>query len=79
MRWTFLLGGFMGFLLAFTAGIVAGRTPALLFRDSAIACVLGAFLMRWFWSVLINGVADTAVGQQRNPPRSAAQTPPAGK
>lgn len=66
MRWIFLLGGFIGFLLAFSAGLIAGRTPALLFRDSAIACVIGAFLMRWFWSVLMTGVADTAVDKRRN-------------
>lgn len=67
MRWIFLLGGFLGFLLAFSSGLIADRTPALLFRDSAIACVAGAFLMRWFWSVLMKGVADAALDRQKNP------------
>jgi hypothetical protein len=60
MKFAFLAGGFTGFALAALAGLSAGREADLVLRDAAVACLVGAFLFRWFWSVLINAFVVTA-------------------
>ncbi|HRE80378.1 MAG TPA: hypothetical protein PLN52_04980 [Opitutaceae bacterium] len=53
MKFAFLAGGFTGFALATAAGFSAGRAPDLILRDAALACLAGALLLRWFWSIVI--------------------------
>lgn len=60
MKFAFLAGGFTGFALAAIVGLTAGRDADLVLRDAAMACLAGAFLFRWFWSVLINAFVVTA-------------------
>jgi hypothetical protein len=57
MRFIFLLGGFIGFLLPFIAGSLAGRAFDLVLRDAAIGCLVGALLFRWFWSVFVKALS----------------------
>jgi hypothetical protein len=64
MKFAFLAGGFTGFALAAVVGLTAGRDADLVLRDAAIACLVGAFLFRWFWSVLINAFVVTARAKQ---------------
>ncbi len=58
MRFAFLVGGFAGFILTASTGLLSGREPDLVLRDAAIACLAGAFLMRWFWGVFIRSLSE---------------------
>jgi hypothetical protein len=53
MKFAFLAGGFLGFALVALAGFTAGRSADLVLRDAALACLVGALVLRWFWSVVI--------------------------
>ena len=57
MRFIFLLGGFVGFLLTCIAGLFADRAIDLVLRDAAIGCLIGALLFRWFWSVFVKALS----------------------
>lgn len=59
MRFVFFMGGFVGFTLAGLTGFSAGRAAALVLRDAAFGCLVGALLFRWFWSVVVKAVAET--------------------
>lgn len=59
MRSIFLAGGFVGFLVVTIAGLAADRSYDLVLRDAALGCLAGAFLFRWFWSVLVTGLVHT--------------------
>jgi len=72
MRYVFLAGGFAGFSLSALAGGLAGREPDLILRDAALACIAGAFLFRWFWSVLVKSLTE-AVSAKRAAERAAAE------
>jgi siroheme synthase len=64
MKFAFLSGGFLGFALVTVAGFTAGRSADLVLRDAALACLIGALVLRWFWSVVIRAFAD-AIEQRR--------------
>lgn len=74
MKFAFLAGGFAGFALAVAAGFSAGREADLVLRDAAIACLVGALLFRWFWSVVVNAFGETVALK-----RAAAEAQPAPK
>jgi len=85
MKTFFLAGGFAGFLICAAAGLLAGHTPGLIFRDAAIGCLLSALLARWFWSVLAGAIVQTlaarrkAAAEAAEAAHAAAQgAPPAG-
>ncbi len=59
MRTVMLWGGSAGFFLAAGAGFAADRPLDLVLRDAALACVLGAWLLRWWWSQLERALTDT--------------------
>lgn len=65
MKFVFLSGGFVGFTLAALAGLGAGRQPAYVLRDAAFGCLAGAFLFRWFWSVLVRALTETLERRRR--------------
>jgi hypothetical protein len=46
MKFFLLLGGFVGFVLAFAASWNAGNSAAQALRDAAIGCLAGAILFR---------------------------------
>ncbi|HVU25894.1 MAG TPA: hypothetical protein VHE13_17315 [Opitutus sp.] len=74
MRHIFLLGGGCGFLVAGLGGWWAGHTVDHLVLDAAVGCLVGAFLFRWFWTVLIGRIRETIL----NRPPSAGARPPTG-
>jgi len=78
MRFIFLFGGSIGFFLAFAAGITAGRAFDLVLRDSAISCLAGAFLFRWFWSVFVKALS-VAVRAKRAARAAAEEAEAAAK
>jgi len=60
MKLVFLIGGLIGFALVLVAGFSAERAPERVLRDAAIGCFAGAVLLRWLWSVLVQGLAQAA-------------------
>jgi hypothetical protein len=64
MKLAFLFGGFLGFALVAISGFWAGRSADLVLRDAALACLAGALLFRWFWTVVIRSFAE-AIEQRR--------------
>ncbi len=46
MKFFFLLGGFIGFCLTFSSGIITGNEFGVVMQNSAIGCIIGAFLMK---------------------------------
>ncbi len=75
MKFIFLAGGFVGFSLTALAGLGAGRDAALVLRDAAIGCLVGALLFRWFWSVVVKALAETVERHRRE--ALAAESKPA--
>jgi hypothetical protein len=75
MKFIFLAGGLTGFLTAAIAGIAAGREPGAMLLDAMVGAVIGGFLFRWFWSVVLDGMRETFVARQR----AAEQTAEAKK
>ncbi len=65
MRFIFLTGGFIGFVLAAVAGLGAGREAGLVLRDAAVGCLVGALLFRWFWSVVVKAMVETIERRRR--------------
>lgn len=65
MKSIFLAGGITGFLVASVAGWAADRAPGSILLDAMFGAVIGAYLFRWFWSVLLRGMRETYVARQR--------------
>jgi hypothetical protein len=59
MKFVFLAGGFAGFSLVAVAGYASDRSADRIFLDSAVGCLIGALLFRWFWTVLVRGIRET--------------------
>ena len=59
MRTIMLWGGFAGFFLAAAAGLAAEKPLDLILRDAAIACLIGAWLLRWWWTRLECALTET--------------------
>jgi hypothetical protein len=77
MKFVFLAGGFAGFLAAGAASFWAGHSADRVFFDSAVGCLAGALLFRWFWTVLVRGIRETIVA--RNATLAAAAAAAAAK
>jgi hypothetical protein len=77
MKFIFLVGGLLGFLLAAGAGYSADRAPDRIFLDAALGCLAGALLFRWFWTVLVRGIRETIL--IRHAATLAATPPPPAK
>ena len=63
MKFVFLLGGAGGFLTAAATDYFSDRTPDRILLDGAVGCLVGAFLLKWFWNVLLRGVHETYVAR----------------
>ncbi|MFT3783267.1 MAG: hypothetical protein QM790_14755 [Nibricoccus sp.] len=53
MRFIFLIGGFVCFVLVIFSGWLADRAIDSILRDASIASLAGGFLFRWFWSIFV--------------------------
>jgi len=65
MKFMFLAGGLTGFLTATIAGWAAGRAADAILLDAMLGAMAGAYLFRWFWSVVLNGMRETVVSRRR--------------
>ena len=72
MRAIFLLGGFIGFLAVALSEAQAGMSGHRILLDSAIGCLIGAVLLRFFWGVLVQGLTHT-VNEKRAARRAAEE------
>jgi hypothetical protein len=75
MKSIFLMGGLTGFSVAIMAGWAADRAAASILLDAMFGAVAGAFLFRWFWSVVLRGMRETYLARQAEATRHAE--PPA--
>ncbi len=64
MRSVFLLGGFVGFIVTFLSEWQAGVAGDRILMDSAIGCLVGALLFRWFWKALVKALTETVKTQR---------------
>ena len=72
MKFIFLTGGVLGFALAAATGWLMDRTPDRILLDSALGCLAGALLFRWFWTVLLRGLRETILIRQKAAATAAA-------
>jgi hypothetical protein len=75
MRFVFLLGGLLGFVLAGAASWWGDSTPGRIFFDASLGCLFGAVLFRWLWSVLLGGLRETFVARQQSALAAEAKNP----
>ncbi len=85
MRFAFLVSGAFGFFLVLAVGLGSGRDLEPVLRDAAVACLLSAFVGRWFWRGLEIAFARTlperraaleAAEAEAAAPAPAPATPP---
>ena len=65
MRYIFLIGGFLGFLLAGGSSWLADCGPDRIFLDASLGALVGALLFRWLWTVVLTGVRETIATKQQ--------------
>ncbi len=53
MKFFLLSGGFIGFVLSYSASWNAGNAPASVLRDAVVGCLAGALLFRGLHVVLM--------------------------
>lgn len=75
MRFAFLFSGAFGFFLVGGVGLASGRDFEPLLRDAAIACLLCAFVGRWFWSGLERAFAHTLAERRAEAEAAEASAP----
>ena len=65
MRFIFLVGGIIGFVLAGASSLLADCGPNRIFLDAALGTLVGALLFRWFWTVALGGIRETLTARQQ--------------
>jgi hypothetical protein len=65
MKFIFLTGGVVGFVIAGAAGLSAGRSSQSVLFNAALGCLAGAVLFRWYWNVWLRGIRATYLARQR--------------
>jgi hypothetical protein len=73
MKFFLLFGGFLGFLLSYTASWNAGNAPAQALRDGVIGCLAGSLLFRGLHVVLMITLRSHVTAQISRQ-RTAAET-----
>lgn len=65
MKFVFLFGGLIGFVLGLVTSWLLDHAPDRVFLDAAVGCLVGAVLFRWFWTIVLAGLRDTVVARHR--------------
>ena len=65
MKFVFLSGGLIGFLLGLITSWLLDHAPDRVLLDASVGCLIGAVLFRWFWTIVLAGLRDTVVARQR--------------
>lgn len=63
MKFVFLSGGLLGFVLGLITSWLLDHAPDRVFLDAAVGCLVGAILFRWFWTVVLAGLRDTVLAR----------------
>ena len=63
MKFVFLLGGLVGFLIGAGTDFFSDRSADRLLLDGSVGCLVGALLFRWFWTVLVSGLRETLLNR----------------
>lgn len=63
MKFVFLSGGLLGFVLGLVTSWLLDHAPDRVFLDAAVGCLVGAVLFRWFWTVVLAGLRDTVLAR----------------
>ena len=74
MKFVFLSGGLLGFLVGLLTSWQLDHAADRVLLDAAVGCLAGAMLFRWFWTIVLAGLRDTVVARYR---ASLATPPPA--
>lgn len=77
MRFAFLLSGAGGFCLVVIVGLASDRDIDPVLRDASIACLLCAFVGRWFWQGLESAFARTLADRRAAAEAAEAEAQPA--
>jgi len=56
MKYYLVIGGFLGCFLAFSSSLMAGNEIGFSLRNGAIGCLIGAILMKGFYSALLSSI-----------------------
>ena len=74
MKFVFLAGGFVGFVVSGGGSYWAGHEADRMFFDGAVGCLAGALLFRWFWTVLVRGIRETILARHAAAASAVAKT-----
>jgi len=72
MRFIFLFGGTLGFLLAAATSWQTDHAPDRILLAGAFGCLVGALLFRWLWTVLLRGLRETLLVRREAATAAAA-------
>lgn len=67
MRFVFLTGGCLGFVVVGGASALAGHDPGRALFDASVGCLVSAILFRWCWNVLIRAMRESIRLKQAAP------------
>jgi hypothetical protein len=65
MKFVFLSGGLLGFLVGLLTSWLLDHAADRVFLDASVGCLAGAMLFRWFWTVVLAGLRDTVIARYR--------------
>lgn len=65
MKFVFLSGGLVGFVLGLITSWLLDHAADRVFLDASVGCLVGAVLFRWFWTVVLAGLRDTVIARYR--------------
>ena len=65
MKFVFLSGGLLGFLVGLVTSWLLDHNADRVLLDGAVGCLVAAMLFRWFWTIVLAGLRDTVVARYR--------------
>lgn len=65
MKFVFLIGGLIGFVVGLVTSWLLDHAADRVFLDASVGCLAGAVLFRWFWTIVLAGLRDTVVARYR--------------
>lgn len=79
MKFVFLMGGLVGFVVGLITSWMLDHAPDRVFLDAAVGCLAGGLLFRWFWNIVLSGLREAVVAKHRAALAAASAPAPAAK
>ncbi|BET66063.1 hypothetical protein ASA1KI_09810 [Opitutales bacterium ASA1] len=79
MKQATVWGGFLGFVLAISAGYFVGREPVMLMLDACLGAAFGGWLFQWWQRLLLTEVRTAVSARMANLPGEEASAQTEGK